>query len=92
MRPCSQAAVGFAILPARHRQGTGGIAKLAPLVQNLDAPLGVLEPRVAEARQLDAPLVELEGLLERRRGLVGLRMTNAPPVLRHFTAEFAELA
>lgn len=31
-------------------------------------------------------------LFERRRELRGLRMTNAPPVLRHFTAEFEEVA
>ena len=30
-------------------------------------------------------------VIERRHELRGLRMTNAPPVLRHFTAEFEEL-
>ncbi len=29
---------------------------------------------------------------ERRNTLVGLRMTNNPPFLRHFTAKFEELA
>jgi tryptophanase len=30
-------------------------------------------------------------VFECRRTLVGLRMTNDPPVLRHFTARFEEL-
>src|SRR6185436_8796236 len=40
--------------------------QLAALVENLDAPLGVLQPRVAEARELDAALVERQRRLERQ--------------------------
>ena len=39
--------------------------QLAALVEDLDAALGLLEPRVAEPRQLHAALVERERLLER---------------------------
>ena len=40
--------------------------QLAALVEDLDAALGFLEPRMAEPRQLDAALVERERLLERQ--------------------------
>ena len=40
--------------------------QLAALVEDLDAALGLFEPRVAEARELDAALVERERLLERQ--------------------------
>ncbi len=46
--------------------------QLAALVEDLDAALGVLEPRVAEARQLHAALVERERLLERQVALLEL--------------------
>jgi len=48
--------------------------------------------RVYTQSHIDYVVEASTELFERRRGLVGLRMTNAPPVLRHFTAEFAELA
>ena len=40
--------------------------QLAALVEDLDAALGLFEPRMAEARELDAALVERQRLLERR--------------------------
>ena len=40
--------------------------QLAALVEDLDAALGLLEPRVAEARQLHAALVQRQRLLERQ--------------------------
>jgi hypothetical protein len=43
---------------------------LAPVVENLDAPLCRLEPRMTEARELDAALEELERLLEREVSLL----------------------
>src|SRR4026207_110026 len=41
----------------------GGL-QVAALVQDLDASLGLLEARMAEARQLDAALVQGEGRLQ----------------------------
>ena len=55
-----------------HRSGSSSAQRrrrrlqLAAVGQNLDAPLGLLEPRVAEPRQLDAALVERQRLLERQ--------------------------
>src|SRR4051812_9780616 len=46
--------------------------ELAALVQDLDAPFGLLEARVAEARELHAALVELQRLLERQVALFQL--------------------
>src|SRR5437773_249433 len=46
--------------------------QLAALVEDLDATLGLLQPRVAEARELYAALVELKGLLEREVSLLEL--------------------
>src|SRR5262249_47969703 len=43
--------------------------QLAALVEDLDAALGFLEPRVAEARELHAALVELQRLFEREVAL-----------------------
>ena len=40
--------------------------QLAALGEDLDAPLGLLEPRVTEARQLHAALVQRQRLLERQ--------------------------
>src|SRR5205814_8583028 len=42
-----------------------GRLELAALIQNLDAALGLLQPRMAEPRELDAPFVQGERLLER---------------------------
>src|SRR5687768_4237611 len=42
-----------------------GGAQVAALVENFDALLGLLEPRMAETRELHATLVQLERLLER---------------------------
>ena len=39
--------------------------QLAALVEDFDAPLGLFEPPVAEARELHAALVQCERLLER---------------------------
>ena len=58
---------------SRHRSSSwltsarpgGAAVQLAALVEDLDAPLGGVEPRVAEARQLHAALVERERRLER---------------------------
>src|SRR6267154_1626036 len=46
---------------------TGGRRpQVSALAEQLDPPFGVLEPRVTELRQRDAPLVELERLFERQ--------------------------
>ena len=51
----------------RRRRATAGAGlELAALVQDLDAALGLLEPRVAEAGQLHAALVQLQRRLERQ--------------------------
>ena len=47
---------------ATRRRARGRRLQLAALVEDLDAALGLLEPRVAEARQLHAALVQLERL------------------------------
>src|SRR5262249_38944394 len=46
--------------------------QLAAFVENLDAPLGILEPGVAEAGQLHPAFVELQRLLEREIAVLGL--------------------
>src|SRR5206468_10259300 len=46
--------------------------ELAALVQNLDAALGLFEPRVTEAGELHATLVERQRLLERQIALLEL--------------------
>src|SRR5476649_1468653 len=46
--------------------------QLAALVQDLDAAFGLLELRMAEARELDAALVQRERLLEREVALFEL--------------------
>src|SRR5258707_7744134 len=46
--------------------------QLAAIVEDLDATLGLLQPRVAEARELHTALVELQGLLEREGALLAL--------------------
>src|SRR2546428_8716251 len=53
-------------------KGRGRRLQLAALVQNLDAALGLFEPRVTEARELDAALVERQRLLERQVALFEL--------------------
>src|SRR6516165_8188673 len=45
-------------------QGGSGL-QFAAVVEDFDAPLSVLETRMAEPRQLDAALVECQGRLER---------------------------
>src|SRR5690606_7678040 len=46
--------------------------QLAALVEDVDPALGLLEPGMAEARQLDAALVQLQGALEREVALLEL--------------------
>src|SRR6267154_1527551 len=59
----------FAIVgPERGGRGL----QLAPLVEDLDATFGLLQPRVAETRELYAALVQLQGLLEREVPLLEL--------------------
>src|SRR5688572_8168809 len=41
------------------------VLELAALVEDFDAPLGLLEPRVAEPRELHAAFEQLQRLLER---------------------------
>src|SRR5687767_13867825 len=44
--------------------------QLSALVEDFDPPLGFFETRVAEAREVDAALVQLERLLERKVALL----------------------
>ena len=52
-------------LTSAPKPGGAGLS-FAALVQNLDALLGLFESRVAEARQMDAALVELQRRFERQ--------------------------
>src|SRR5262245_46984598 len=54
------------------RKGCGRRLQFAAFVQDLDAALGLLEPRVTEARKLYAAFVERERLLERQVALLEL--------------------
>jgi tryptophanase len=47
--------------------------------------------RVYTQSHIDYVVEATAAVFECRHTLVGLRMTNDPPVLRHFTARFAEL-
>ena len=47
--------------------------------------------RVYTQSHLDYVVEAAERVFQRRQELVGLRMTNDPPYLRHFTARFEEL-
>src|SRR5882762_7685944 len=51
---------------------SGRRLQLAALVENLDAALGLFEPRVTEARELHAALVQRQRLLERQVALFEL--------------------
>ena len=63
-----------AVKPSTHRRGQRRRRRfeLAPLVEDLDAPLGFFEAGVAEARELHAPLVELQRGFERQVALFEL--------------------
>ncbi len=47
--------------------------------------------RVYTQSHIDYVVEVCAGVFDRRHDLVGLRITNAPPYLRHFTARFAEM-
>ncbi len=47
--------------------------------------------RVYTQSHMDYVVEVAEAVFESRQALVGLRMTNNPPYLRHFTARFEEL-
>src|SRR5581483_8287872 len=67
---CRNASRVSATSPARERVGRG--LQLAALVEDLDALLGGLEARVAEARELHAAFVQRERLLEREIAVLEL--------------------
>ena len=47
--------------------------------------------RVYTQSHIDYVVEVCAEVFNRRHDLVGLRITNAPPYLRHFTARFAEI-
>lgn len=47
--------------------------------------------RVYTQSHIDYVVEACENVYQERQALVGLRMTNNPPYLRHFTARFEEL-
>jgi tryptophanase len=50
-----------------------------------------LPRRVYTQSHIDYVIESAAELFEQRDKMVGLRMTNSPPFLRHFTATFEEL-
>ena len=89
---------GQALVCALYREAGIRSVEIGSVFSGADTPAPVELVRLAIPRRvytqshIDYVAEACAEVYERRNALVGLRMTNNPPFLRHFTAKFEELA
>jgi tryptophanase len=86
---------GQALVCALYRQGGIRACEIGSVFHGGKGPMELVRlaipRRVYTQSHIDYVIEASAAVFECRRTLVGLRMTNDPPVLRHFTARFEEL-
>jgi tyrosine phenol-lyase len=86
---------GQALVCALYRQGGIRACEIGSVFHGGKGPMELVRlaipRRVYTQSHIDYVVEASAAVFECRRTLVGLRMTNDPPVLRHFTARFEEL-